>query len=78
MIGINEFDMSAQSFQYDPLGRRVSKTILETKTNHLYDGASLVQEPTTIGSPRAAAHQAGALTVNCGRSTHSILIPASF
>lgn len=37
-------DMSAESFLYDPLGRRVAKTILGTTTNYLYDGANPVQE----------------------------------
>lgn len=37
-------NMSAQSFQYDPFGRRVAKTILSTTTNYLYDGANSVQE----------------------------------
>ena len=31
-------------FSYDPLGRRVSKTIMSTTTNFLYDGAKAVQE----------------------------------
>ena len=37
-------NMAAQSFQYDPLGRRVAKTILTTTTLYLYDGANPVQE----------------------------------
>jgi RHS repeat-associated protein len=37
-------NMSAESFQYDPLGRRVTKTILGTTTNYLYDGLSPTQE----------------------------------
>jgi RHS repeat-associated protein len=37
-------NMSAQSFQYDPFGRRVAKTIIGTTTNYLYDGANPVQE----------------------------------
>ena len=32
------------SFVYDPMGRRVSKNILGTSTNFLYDGANVVQE----------------------------------
>ncbi len=32
------------SFQYDPFGRRVAKTIISTTTNYLYDGANPVQE----------------------------------
>ncbi|MGA8367491.1 MAG: RHS repeat-associated core domain-containing protein [Candidatus Acidiferrales bacterium] len=35
---------SAESFQYDPLGRRVAKTVLFGTTNYLYDGANPVQE----------------------------------
>ena len=37
-------NMSAQSFQYDPFGRRVSKTILTATTNYLYDGVNPVEE----------------------------------
>jgi RHS repeat-associated protein len=37
-------DMSGYSFQYDPFGRRVTKTIIGTTTNFLYDGANPVQE----------------------------------
>ncbi|MFZ3381057.1 MAG: RHS repeat-associated core domain-containing protein [Candidatus Acidiferrales bacterium] len=37
-------NMSAQSFQYDPLGRRVAKTILGATTNYLYDGVNPIQE----------------------------------
>jgi RHS repeat-associated protein len=37
-------DGSGASFSYDPLGRRVSKTVLSTTTNFLYDGANAVQE----------------------------------
>ena len=37
-------NMSAESFQYDPLGRRVAKTILGATTNYLYDGVNPVQE----------------------------------
>lgn len=36
--------MSTQSCQYDPLGRRVAKTILTSTTNYRYDGANPVQE----------------------------------
>src|SRR5215469_14502552 len=32
------------SFQYDPFGRRVGKTINSVTTNYLYDGANIVQE----------------------------------
>jgi RHS repeat-associated protein len=32
------------SFQYDPFGRRVGKTIVGATTNYLYDGANPVQE----------------------------------
>jgi YD repeat-containing protein len=35
---------SAESFQYDPLGRRAAKTVLFGTTNYLYDGANPVQE----------------------------------
>ena len=37
-------NMTAQSFQYDPFGRRVAKTILGTTTNYLYNGINPVQE----------------------------------
>jgi YD repeat-containing protein len=37
-------DNNGASFAYDPLGRRVSKTILAANTNFLYDGANPVQE----------------------------------
>jgi RHS repeat-associated protein len=37
-------DNNGASFSYDPLGRRVSKTVLSTTTNFLYDGANAVQE----------------------------------
>jgi RHS repeat-associated protein len=37
-------NMSAQSFRYDPLGRRVAKTILTTTTSYLYDAVNPVQE----------------------------------
>lgn len=35
---------SGATFSYDPLGRRVGKTVLNTSTNFLYDGANPVQE----------------------------------
>jgi len=35
---------TGDSFQYDPFGRRVAKTIVSTTTNFLYDGANAVQE----------------------------------
>jgi YD repeat-containing protein len=35
---------SAESFQYDPLGRRAAKTALFGTTNYLYDGTNPVQE----------------------------------
>jgi RHS repeat-associated protein len=41
-------DNNAASFAYDPLGRRVSKTVLSTTTNYLYDGANAVQEFGTL------------------------------
>lgn len=37
-------DNNAASFTYDPLGRRVGKTLLAGSTNFLYDGANPVQE----------------------------------
>jgi RHS repeat-associated protein len=37
-------DNNGAVFSYDPLGRRVAKTILSTSTNFLYDGANPVQE----------------------------------
>jgi RHS repeat-associated protein len=37
-------NMSAESFQYDPFGRRVGKTILTSTTNYLYDAVNPVQE----------------------------------
>ncbi|MGB9406932.1 MAG: hypothetical protein WCA89_05310 [Terracidiphilus sp.] len=37
-------DNNGATFAYDPLGRRVAKTILSTNTNFLYDGANPVQE----------------------------------
>jgi len=41
-------DNNGASFAYDPLGRRVSKTILSTTTNFLYDGVNAVQESGTL------------------------------
>jgi RHS repeat-associated protein len=40
-------DNNGAVFSYDPLGRRVSKTVLSTTTNFLYDGANAVQESGT-------------------------------
>ena len=37
-------DNNGASFSYDPLGRRVAKTVLSTSTSFLYDGANPVQE----------------------------------
>jgi RHS repeat-associated protein len=37
-------DNNAAAFAYDPLGRRVSRTLLSTTTNYLYDGANAVEE----------------------------------
>jgi RHS repeat-associated protein len=37
-------NMTGESFQYDPFGRRVTKTIVGTTTNFLYDGVNPVQE----------------------------------
>jgi hypothetical protein len=36
------------TFAYDALGRRVSKTILSTNTNFVYDGGDAVQEFGTL------------------------------
>jgi hypothetical protein len=36
--------LSGAGFQYDPVGRRTSKTIGGITTNFLYDGANIVQE----------------------------------
>ncbi len=36
--------LSGASFQYDPFGRRVSKTVSGATTSFLYDGANVVQE----------------------------------
>ncbi len=36
--------LSGASFQYDPLGRRTSKTIGGVTTQFLYDDANVVQE----------------------------------
>jgi len=36
------------SFSYDPLGRRVSKTVMSTTTNFLYDGVNAMQEFGTL------------------------------
>ena len=40
---------NAATFSYDPLGRRVSKTLLSATTNFLYDGANPVQEQNGSG-----------------------------
>jgi RHS repeat-associated protein len=37
-------NLGGDAFQYDPFGRRVSKTIVGTQTGFLYDGANPVQE----------------------------------
>ena len=37
-------NLTGESFQYDPFGRRVAKTILGTMANYLYDGPNPVQE----------------------------------
>ena len=37
-------NLTGETFQYDPFGRRASKTILSTTTNYLYDGPNPVQE----------------------------------
>src|SRR5712692_8338868 len=36
--------LSGASFQYDPFGRRVGRTITSTTTNYLYDAANVAQE----------------------------------
>jgi RHS repeat-associated protein len=41
-------DNNGAVFNYDPLGRRVSKTVLSTTTNFVYDGANAVQEFGTL------------------------------
>jgi len=43
---------STAAFAYDPFGRRVSKTLGETTTDLLYDGANMIQE-SVEGSPTA-------------------------
>jgi len=37
-------DNNSANFTYDPLGRRVAKTVMSTTTSFLYDGANAVQE----------------------------------
>jgi RHS repeat-associated protein len=37
-------NFTANSFQYDPFGRRQAKTISGTTTNYLYDGVNVAQE----------------------------------
>jgi RHS repeat-associated protein len=37
-------NLGSVSFQYDPFGRRVGKTISGSTTNYLYDGVNLAQE----------------------------------
>jgi YD repeat-containing protein len=39
-------DNNGATFAYDPVRRRVSKTILSANTNFLYDGPNVVQEQT--------------------------------
>jgi RHS repeat-associated protein len=41
---LTSMNLTGDSFQYDPFGRRTSKTILSTTTNYLYDNANPVQE----------------------------------
>ncbi len=41
-------DNNGAVFSYDPLGRRVSKTVQSTTTNFLYDGVNAVQEFGTL------------------------------
>jgi RHS repeat-associated protein len=41
---LGSMNMSGNSFQYDPFGRRVAKTVISTTTNYLYDGLNPVQE----------------------------------
>jgi len=40
-------DGAGAAFSYDPLGRRIGKTVLSTTTNFLYDGVNAVQESGT-------------------------------
>jgi RHS repeat-associated protein len=37
-------NLGASSFQYDPFGRRVGKTVSGATTNYLYDGGNVAQE----------------------------------
>lgn len=37
-------NLAGEAFQYDPFGRRVAKTIVNTTTDYLYDGTNPVQE----------------------------------
>jgi len=41
---LSSMNSSAISFQYDPYGRRVAKTVAGITTNYLYDRANVVQE----------------------------------
>jgi len=55
---LNQIDLgNTASFSYDPFGRRVSKNILGTATNFLYDGANAVQE--VIGTNTANSLSGG-------------------
>jgi RHS repeat-associated protein len=49
------------SFQYDPFGRRVAKTISGTTTNYLYDGPNPVQE---LSGTTVTANLMAGLTVD--------------
>lgn len=41
---LSSMNSSATTFQYDPYGRRVAKTVSGTTTNYLYDRANVAQE----------------------------------
>ena len=49
----------AASFQYDALGRRISKTINGAATSYLYDGAGVVQEQ--VGGTASATIRVGGI-----------------
>jgi RHS repeat-associated protein len=58
LVGITGFrpDCSplAASFAYDPLGRRVEKTINGVTTMYLYDGLDIIMEMDEMGAPTAS------------------------
>jgi RHS repeat-associated protein len=59
------------SFNYDPLGRRISKTILSATTNFIYDGANAVQE--LNGTIPTANYLTGGLDERFFRTTASVV-----